>query len=912
MKHKKIFLFILFILLFSSNGFSSWIFSNAYPSTNSISQNTDELCNVTIHTRTQSSEVNTTTTYDPGPTSDKRNVTYKDETKYTSDSGFIGPHSQKHKKGQVTSDPVPISTSSETLSDGTIVNTTIYQRKTVWDIGDTYLKPFYYTWWYKEQTEQRTEVITISREAPVDSTSDKVLLVKKGSTISPFDLNIEGYKQYGYYSDINYSNFFDFSSPIISDCDIYLKYVQNNTDLSNRINGLSNSSLNIYDSYRGGSGGNYNAFEDPSYDEITKTLFLSSCTLNSGSTLSLTYGPNEVYLSPNTGAVSSSDLAKHRNEDDNSIAEDYEKNTYIGDRDCFVNLCLTGNFTVKGTFNVGAKIGGYNCSSYYSFIIGGYTILDLKGYDLIVDGGTINAYGIIKDSVGGGKIVLKNGGKITGTITISDGRGRDQTPFGYGKGQAPFTEYKFSYIRVPILAYNGTSVNAYLKLDLLNLGISNIVFSIIGTSMTSSVFSWANMKTDDYVEIKPYNISVGTKYPVLDVSTQGSNVIYKELYFQRCQIIFYSDMIINKNINLNAQCELSGYTVDLTIDLTRCDVPLSPFFDFILKSNHYIDIYPKITLYPGCSFFTERNSTINFKYGGSTTYPELGKKVLTQELIIPKETRYIAGGLVAYANRLNEYNGYVPVGFNQGIYAQTEYWNYVKPYNHQINGLLTFDESISDKYHISGNIDFSKEAIEKIKNIALKGKLKTYDMKAELHQGFWFNKDNTSVSKTFERAASYNVIPLISNLKAYIYDENYSLEGTYNVNSGIFSYNSERYYLKVDTDMYADGSKANNQSSPIDREVNIQRIQIIFNNYLIKDINNNYFAYYGGIYVPVLTTIDDSISTYSELRINGRKFHSNIDASTTVDINAPYYDDITIVWNTSASKWKFSKFTNKA
>lgn len=897
--------------MFIPCGFSSWVYSNSYQTGNSVSQNTDEMCTITIHTRTQSSNVTTTTTYDPGPTADNWTVTYQDPTTYTSDSGNVFTHGQKHSVGQVTSDPAQISSTTETLEDGSVVNTIVYQRKTVYKIGSESLKLGYKRWWYMEQTEERTEVITISREDPLDSTSEKNILVKKGTTISPFDLNINGFKQYGYYKDSSFTTFFDFSDPIISDCDIYLKYVEKAADLSDKINGLVNSTLNLYDTYRGGSSGNYNVFDDPSYDEKTKTVFLSSCTLSSGSTVNLTYGDNEVYLTPNTGAVDSSDLAKHRTEDDTSLAEDYVGNTYIGDRDCYLRMCLTGNVTIKGTLNVGAKIGGYSVFSYYSYIIGGYTEIDLKGYDLVIDGGTLNAYGIIKDSVGGGRIIVKNSGNVMCTLTISDGRGRDQTPFGYGKGQAPFTEYKFSYIRAPIIAYNGTSVNAYLKFDLLNLGISNIIFSIIGTSNTTSNFSWANSNSTDFVEIKPYNLTIGTKYPVTDESAQSSNVIYKELYYQRCRFIFNADIIVNKEIDLKASCILNSYNVNLTIDLTRVDVPISPFFDFILKTGHYMDIYPKISFYPGSSFYTETNTTLNFKYRGSVTYPNLGKSVLGQELIIPSETRYIAGGILAYTKNINEYNGYTPVGFNKGIYSITEYWNYVKPYNHQVNSTLTFDEGITDKYHISGNIDFCSDAIESIKDIANKGKLNTYDMKAELYSGFWFNSDNTKVSKTYECAVHYNCVPLISNSKAYLYDGTYQLEGTYNINSGIFSFSSERYFLKVDTDMYQDGSSSSNQSSSIDRTVNVERVQIIFNNCLIKDINGSYYVYYGGILVPVLSNIDETIGTYTELRINAQKFHSNKDADTAVHPNAPYYSDVTITWNSSASKWKYSKFTNK-
>ena len=913
-KHIILIVNLIFLLLIFSIS-ATWLFSGINNTNQNIGIRTDETCTITIYTRTQSSELKTTTTYQPGPTANDWTIIEKSSTTETSDSGNIFTHGQKHKVGQILDGPSQISSTSETLDDGTIINTYIYQRETVYEIGDEKTSTLYKRWWYKRQKEQRTEVVTISRDAPIDAINDKSITIKTGTKLTPFDLSLDGYKQYGYYADSDYTTFFDFSTPITSDTNIYIKYTQGESDLSDLIAGSSNTTINLYDSLRGGSSGTYDVFSDMGYDEKTRTIYLDSTEISTSTTVNLTYDAGQIYQSPNTGAVNSSDLALHRTTTDTSIALDYDGNTYIGDRDCFLSLKLTGDLYIQGTMNIGAKIGGHSVNDYYSYIIGGYTQIDLNGYNIIVDGGHLCAYGAINDSTGTGQIIVKNNGKVTGVLTVTDGRGRDQTPLGYGKGQTPFTEYKLAYINVPIKLMAGTSLESYLKLDLLNLGISNIIFNIIGSNQTTSIFSWSNSNPNDYVMFTPYEISLNNYYPVTDRSTQSNNIYYKEMYYSRFKVDIYANIQLNKEINLNAKVILNTQSADLNIDLTRVDVPISPYFDINLKSSFSLDLYSKLTLYPGSSFTTEKGSNLNFKFRGNTTYPELGKKVLGQELIIPSETRYISGGIIAYTKNLNEYSSYNPSGngFGKGLYAQSIFWQNINPNNHRIEGNITFDESITDYYYISGPIDISENGINAIKDIANKGKLKTYDMKIELYGGFWFNANNTSTTKTYEKAVYFNTVPLISLSKAYIYDGIYQIEGTYDLNNGVFETNQngeiEFYFLKVDTDLYETGSSGKDQSSPIDRNVTIEKISKVINNAIIKDENGSSYAYYCGIYVPILEDIDET-TTYTTLRVNARKFFSNREANTEVAVNAPYYDDVTIIWN--GSRWRFSKFTNKA
>ena len=331
-----------------------------------------------------------------------------------------------------------------------------------------------------------------------------------------------------------------------------------------------------------------------------------------------------------------------------------------------------------------------------------------------------------------------------------------------------------------------------------------------------------------------------------------------------------------------------------------------------------MDVYTKMTLYPGSSFITEKDSTLNFKYRGNVTYSDIGKSALGKELIVKGETRYITGGLIAYTKNINYYNGYIaPSGtpgnhFGIGVYANTTYWNYVNVNNHRIGGDITFDATIVDYYHLSGPISISESGLNSIKDCAKNGKLKTYDMKPELYRALWFDADNSSTSKTNEKAVFFNTVPLISGDKAYIYDSQYQMTGLYD-SYGVFTNieNDKNYYLWVDTDLYADGSASSNQGSPIDRNVVIKEIASIYNNAIIKDSEGSYMAYFGGIYVPVLSEVVDG-TTYTTIRINARKFFSNKDASTSTAsyTNAPYYNDVTVTW--SSNRWKYNKYTNKA
>lgn len=809
--------------------------------------------------------------------------------RFVGDQGNMAQgHGHKYAVGDIYKEDEEILRTTETHGDTTII-TIVYQRITIYDRKEVIYgnvtvacAPVNYAgWFYYPQYEQRMVKITQTKGEIVDRDNVSTIRVKKNSIISPFDLNVENHNNYGFFEESDYSVLFDFSKPITNTKDIYLRYVSSAANLSTNISSLkSGETLNLYDQHKGGSGTGTNISLFPSYYDKINALFIDQCTIENGATLNLTFSNEQISIDPSTGSFNEN-LGNHRNNTDNSIAPDYDGSEYIGNSDCSCYIILNGDLTVRGTLNIGAKIGGYESGALiYSYIIGQYAKLDLYGHTIIVDGGVVNSLGIIKDSVGGGKIIVKNGGKLQTVITVTDGRGRDTSVLGTTKRQSPFTEYKLSYLQVPVYFYNGTNFEGYLKVDFGTMGIINVYLNLIGNTFNESLFTWNGSSDEEYVYYKPYQIP--------ELSTPDNSIIYKYMYNWRNRFEFNANLRQASSLILSASVKTPIGNINADIDFARIDTPISPFMDFILNGGYTLEINSKMTFYPGSSFIANRNSTIDFNYYRNMTYQQISAGIT-----LPGETRYIAGGIMSYTNRIKDFatNGYSASIFNKGIYSQDKYWEYVKESNVIIDGKINFNDGIDTSksdgfYYLSGNITICNSSLEIIKN--KRRCIKTYDLKSELQSGFLYDNTNQSLSTEYLFATSYNISPLISNEKAFIIDANYELEGAFDKKTCIFTNsNNKKYFLKTDQDMYEDGSSGSNQGSRIDRNIEISEIEQTYESYkIIKEKNGGYYLYYCGLYVPLLSEFNSnlSISNNHEFTINARKFMSNSDALYSVNV----------------------------
>ncbi len=811
---------------------------------------------------------------------------------------------------------------------GTITTTITYERAIVRETKEQkrggWIKipfsskyTFYYIYGYYYPTYQYRRVVTTEktrRQSEEISSTD--LKVKKGSCLSAVDLKLDNYKQYGYYTDSTCQTFFDFSKPLTSDTDLYVKQfeISSSDSLATKINSLSSgSTLNVYNQDGGNtganSGQNYDIYQDPYYNGNNKSCFIDSATIQIGATLNLTYGNGSVYTEPLNGQINDS-LGNHRTSTNSTISNEYEGTKYVGLNNCATYLALSGDLTIKGTMNIGAALGSHNGLSKYSYIIGKYTCLDLYGHNIFVDGGSINAYGLIIDSVGTGKIYVRNKGTLESPLTVSDGRATRQMMLGISKRQSPFTEYRFSYLQVPVRFENGATFQCYLKFELGEFGIANFHIKFIGSA--DALFLWNDSSASSYIE-----------YTFSKVTSITTTSLIQDCYNFRNGFIFNADVKQNYAVSMEINVSLSLGSATANVDFGRIDFPVSPFFDLALRKDHIMTIGSKMTFYPGSSFYVENGATLRFTYTkDKVTYKD------TSGVNIPGESRHMVGGIMSYTNHIGDLaaNGYSSESFNVGIYTNSTFWKGFKTGNIQIDGNLEFDrtintsDSLGDCYYLlSGNINLSRNSFTAM--IQNRNYLKSYDFKAELTGGYLFSGTDVSVEDEYERAASYNANPLISNDHGYIFDSNHALEGKYS--NGVISDvknlsisngsiirlgDNASYYLNVDTDMYKGGSKGSNQSDSIDREITISECSSVDEKHMIIKNGTSYFVFYKGIYVPLIgfaegQTITDNTTT---LNANLRKFMSN--SETNKEANHAKYSNCKIKYSSSVKAWTFVSF----
>lgn len=804
-------------------------------------------------------------------------------------------------------------------TSGTTTTTKIYERVIVNGIHECVrgqkwiIVTMKYIYWSVFLTYQRRMVQTIQKTSEKnDFDLNTSYTVKTGSLISPETITLDGYNFCAFYSDETYSQLFDFTRPITENTNIYALFLNNSNaskTLAQKIN--QSGSLNVYDQKRSGSGGDYDVISDPFYDSTTNTIFLDNCTINSNSTVNFTFDDSKIYLDPIEGTFNDS-VSAHRTNIDTSVSTNYSGTTYIGDKNCSLNIILTGDITINGTLNLGADIGGTNDYTKFSYIKGKYAKIDLYGHNIYVDGGTLNGYGVITDTVGTGKIIVTNGGTVKSTISVTDGRQINQVLVGISKRQTPFSEYKFPYLQVPVYFYNGTTFSGYLKFELCRYGISNLILNVISSS--NALFLWNDDNSSNYVLFYPYRVK--------NITNLNDINLLRQDYDLRNAFIFNANIKEIESLNLSLQIEI---VIPLTgeLDFIRIDVPISSFFDIIVKPNYNFEIISKLTFYPGSSLTVENGATLKFGYRGEVNYS-------TQAVYIPGEERYIAGGLMSYTNHIGEIakNNFSKNYFNIGIYNNTKFRQTYKNSNINIYGNLEFDKDIDTSvstndgfYYLSGNINLSEEALKSI--IENKNIIKTYDFKGELHSGFFVDSGHLSIDYEYEAATAYNCNCLISNDTAYIIDGQRSWVGSFDPQNGVFiktgdislsnngfsvSNANGKYFLQVDNDMYEDGSSSSDQTSRIDRNINIAEIsELNINSLIIKSTDNTYYAYFCGIYVPVvssLTSIND-ITNGSTITANCRKFFSNSGADYSYATN---YDNMIIKINTSTKIWSYSSF----
>ena len=723
---------------------------------------------------------------------------------------------------------------------------------------------------------------TAERRSVSTQTDEANFYVKKGSLLDFSSLN----KDYYYFTEETFLNPYNFSTSVENQLTLYAVKDSNDSALTNLEDKIDSniSILNVFDPSLGGmsqtSGENYSATNDKSY--VGNCLYLNSSTIPNTMTVNLLTSEGTIGNNNEGSLGAQEDYSNAHQTSDGYLS------LSLGGNKNNLNLVLNGDLTVNGVLNIGAKTGNNGSSSKISYINGGYTSIDLHGFNLIVNG-VVNAYGEIKDSVGGGQIIVNNGGTLLGLMSISDLGGGNQTIWGYGKGSTPFSDYRFPYITAQIKFNYNSNFNAFTKIYLGRLGGSSIVFKLLGNG---GYVSWNSQDENDFIIVTPYKLS-----------NLSSSTYTNDLFNYRYDIKIFANLKFNDigNDVTVTPGSIGGNDISgtVSIELSRVNFPISCLFDISLLGGSNIEIPYIAMFYPGSSLYVDETSSITFSYLNNRTFDR--KSVATKH--IEGYTDDLAGGIVSMIRSESYYNSATVIKKNVGIYAVSNYYNYVNSANIVIDGDINFNSGNEGKFILSGKMVLCQKLIEKI--ISNKNILQTYYLVNHQSGGSWFDSVSQALNPTndgisYTSICSYQVLPLIVNNKGYALSSDNNIIGNFIEGSDLIENNGEYYFLKSSDYIY--GSDNNSEDSQIDKTLSVIKATNADLDRMIVYDGSSFYVYYAGVYVKAAgITIDSSNFITSSVTINFGKFFSS---SSHASITNGTYDAFVIEYNSNIDMWK--------
>lgn len=499
--------------------------------------------------------------------------------------------------------------------------------------------------------------------------------------------------------------------------------------------------------------------------------------------------------------------------------------------ECSTRVTLSQDTYLFGNTNleIGARTGYYNGSgwsqiNYQNFINGSYSELDLKGHKLVVGAGcTLKAVGSIIDSVGGGEIIIDNGGLIEATMVIEDQHHETSMPIAYAMGAMPFRMFRMPYLNAKLRLNKGATLKGIVNIDFggdsNNDMLSNARFNIIGNG-NDFIFNTEQSPDNAYIERTPLYDS----QMINDSTIQSNSEVVNNIVYQKFDYRFY-----NCNISVNMQkwpgLKIKGIRID--VDFSRGSFIVPTYFRFY-SYNSSFKISNNITFLPGTYVYIDKNSKIvlsNFSmqsfnvdstasdYFASDYFQGVGGlNFINEKFDFTENYKNGSKGLIEYGwtddgdnNSTSNYNG-----STSNIFSKTSsFWTYVNKYypsHADIEGTFEFQTN-GDKY-----VEFSLGGEINIKNVEdFKYKVNTRDdvrlMNASVDSST--NHLKAALLSMNRRVkfniADYYVYPLVSNGNVLmdltnpnkVRDDYLYNEVSYDFKNGIISTTSSEVYAII-------------------------------------------------------------------------------------------------------------------
>ena len=397
-------------------------------------------------------------------------------------------------------------------------------------------------------------------------------------------------------------------------------------------------------------------------------------------------------------------------------------NSNIGQNN--INNCVTRlklqNDTVLSNTNmtIGARVGycrwGSNSSqtNFQGFIVGSYNELDLCGKTLYVtSGSTLDLIGSLIDSVGGGKVIVQNGGVLKATFVMEDAHHETSIPASYSLGDAPFKMYRSPYLNATIKLEKGSRFIGHFNMDMgsddnTNMHIQDL--NIIGDN-DSYIFNTSGCSNNSYILREPVWDENLINATINEAGTKRDIAYQKFKYtLQNCDSLSINTPTFN-------EIAYTGYSFEITWD--RSDFIIPNYFQFYLY-NSTVTIKNNFIFMPGTYLYADEHSEIILS---AKNYGEYDKSFDIGDVALPSEIKIndyyqAVGGLLFVHEKYNyaEIQKYYKAEdssrlrifentINFRSYLNKNYSAYADIY-----GKISFDTSkalYKELYHIGGEIN---------------------------------------------------------------------------------------------------------------------------------------------------------------------------------------------------------------
>lgn len=322
------------------------------------------------------------------------------------------------------------------------------------------------------------------------------------------------------------------------------------------------------------------------------------------------------------------DLSKRTDISNNGSIEAVNQSEY-----CFARFTLQNDVILSGNFTLGALTGfarqdkndtsmnlQWTQLNSQGFICGPYSELDLNGYDLILESGSmIDAFGSITDSSAerDGRLILKSGATMYSTFVFEDMWRENSIPEIYAGGMDWMQMFRCPYLDCEIVFEAGC--NFYGKLYVSFGKSQGSVYTDLHIIGSPSSSSWIRLSSGSIIRKMDYNKEL---YDTL-VKAYGTNYTgltndraYKDVTYQKIKYYFVNAEIEICALAVNMHIDF-GLGIDISITSYRYQKWIPPYYDFYSYGSK-IRLHQEYAFMPGCYLYADAASTIYFDHGSAS------------------------------------------------------------------------------------------------------------------------------------------------------------------------------------------------------------------------------------------------------------------------------------------------------